>query len=144
MDRVPSAFEKNASCLDASYAAPSTPAPMGSVVTIDPVATFEIAATPLRQPLNRRPLATSIAIDTGCRHGAVDQRRVTARVRVSISTTSLVSVRFTYTLPLPADTPDSGFPPSGTLRMNAPVRASSTVALCASPLNENTRFDGSS
>ena len=54
-----------------------------------------------------------MAMATGCLHGAVDQRRATVAVLASISTTSLVSVRFAYTLPSPAEAPYSGLPPSG-------------------------------
>jgi len=39
-----------------------------------------------------------MAIDTGCLHGAVGQRRETVAVLASISTTSLMSVRFAYHL----------------------------------------------
>jgi len=44
--------------------------------------------TPLRQPLNSRWWPVSIAIATGCLHGAVDQRRRTVAFLASISTTS--------------------------------------------------------
>src|SRR3977135_2165728 len=97
--------------------------------------------SPLRQPLNSRWWAVSIAIGTGCLQGAVDQRRATVAVFASISTTSLVSVRFAYTLPSPADAPYSGLPPSGIFVINVPARGSITVEECASPLNVNTRFD---
>src|SRR5204863_9403 len=90
-----------------------------SVVTTVPAPMSEMAATPLRQPLNSRPCATSIAIATGCWHGAVDQRRAALSVFESIATTSLTSVRFTYTLPFPAATPDSGFPPRGYVWLTA-------------------------
>jgi len=61
--------------------------------------------TPLRHPLNKRWCAVSIAIATGCLHGAVDHRRRTVAAFASISTTSFVSVRFAYTFPSPADAP---------------------------------------
>ena len=54
----------------------------------------DTAITPLRHPLNNLWWAVSMAIATGCLQGAVDQRRVTVAVFASISTTSLVSVRF--------------------------------------------------
>src|SRR2546423_1300146 len=62
MVSVPSIVEKNASPVAGSKAAPSTPCPMGSVATTVPAPMSETAATPLRQPLNRRPCATSIGI----------------------------------------------------------------------------------
>ena len=62
-----------------------------------------------------------MAMETGCLHGAVDQRRATVAVFASISTTSLVSVRFAYTLPSPADAPYSGLPPSGMFVINFPA-----------------------
>ncbi len=82
-----------------------------------------------------------MAMETGCLHGAVGQRRETVAVFASISTTSLVSVRFAYTLPSPADAPYSGLPPSGMLAINVPARGSITVEECASPFNVKTRFD---
>src|ERR1700675_5023808 len=75
-----------------------------------------------------------MAIETGCLHGAVGQRRATAAVFASISTTSLVSVRFAYTLPSLADAPYSGLPPSGTFVISVPASGSITVEECASPL----------
>src|SRR5436190_19309336 len=99
---------------------------------------------PLRHPLNSRWWAVSSAMATGCLHGAVDQRRETVAAFASISTTSLVSVRFAYTLPSPADAPYSGLPPSGMFVTSFPDAASITVDECASPLSENTRFDGAS
>src|SRR3954466_15940002 len=101
----------------------------------------DTARTPLRQPLNRRRWATSMAIDTGLRQGAVDQRRPAAALFASISTTSLTSVRLAYTFPSPADTPYSGFPPSATFVMSVPLAGSMTVDECASPLKVNTRFE---
>ena len=83
-----------------------------------------------------------MAMATGCLHGAVDQRRATVAVFASISTTSLVSVRFAYTLPSPAETPYSGLPPRGMFVISVPARGSITVEECASPLNVKTRFDG--
>ena len=62
-----------------------------------------------------------MAMETGCLHGAVDQRRETVAVFASISTTSLMSVRFAYTLPSPADAPYSGLPPSGMLVISFPA-----------------------
>ena len=85
-----------------------------------------------------------MAIATGCLHGAVDQRRATVAVFASISTTSLVSVRFAYTLPSPADAPYSGLPPSGMFVISFPCCGSITVEECASPLNVKTRFDAAS
>src|SRR6185369_3215073 len=102
-----------------------------------------MAITPLRQPLNRRLCVVSIAIATGFLHGAVDQRRVTFADLASISTTSLMSVRFAYTFPSPADTPYSGFPPRSTLVISLPA-GSITVDECASPLKVKTRFDDGS
>src|ERR1700692_3303351 len=81
-------------------------------------------------------------METGCLHGAVDHRRATVAVFASISTTSLVSVRFAYTLPSPAEAPYSGFPPSGIFVIRVPAWASITVEECASPFNVKTRFDG--
>src|ERR1700716_3506518 len=97
--------------------------------------------TPLRHPLNKRWCPVSRAMDTGCLHGAVDQRRATAAVLASISTTSLVSVRFAYTLPSPADAPYSGLPPSGRFVISVPARGSITVDECASPLKVKTRLE---
>jgi hypothetical protein len=86
-------LEKNESPVAGSKAAPSFPAPIGAVATTFPDEMSETAMTPLRHPLKSRPRARSIAIDTGCLQGAVDQRRVTFSVFASISTTSLTSVR---------------------------------------------------
>src|ERR1017187_3316582 len=97
--------------------------------------------TPLRHPLNRRWRAVSIAMATGCLHGAVDQRRATLAVLASISTTSAVSVRLAYTLPSPAETPYSGLPPSGILVIGVPARGSITVDEWASPFRVKMRFD---
>ncbi len=82
-----------------------------------------------------------MAMETGCLHGAVGQRRSTAAVLASISTTSLVSVRFAYTLPSPADAPYSGLPPSGMFVIRVPATGSITVEECASPFKVKTRFD---
>ena len=82
-----------------------------------------------------------MAMETGCLHGAVDQRRATVAVFASISTTSLVSVRFAYTLPSPAEAPYSGLPPSGMLVISVPARGSITVEECASPFKVKTRFE---
>ena len=71
----------------------------------------------------------------------MDQRRDTVAVFASISTTSLVSVRFAYTLPSPADAPYSGLPPSGMFVIGVPARGSIAVEECASPLNVKTRFE---
>src|SRR6266404_2562083 len=97
--------------------------------------------TPLRHPLNSRWWAVSRAMETGCLHGAVDQRRATVAVFASISTTSLVSVRFAYTLPSPAEAPYSGLPPRGIFVIRDPARGSITVEECASLFNVKTRFD---
>src|ERR1017187_9714312 len=96
---------------------------------------------PLRHLLKSRWWAVSRAMETGCLHGAVDQRRDTVAVLASISTTSLVSVRFPYTLPSPADAPYSGLPPSGIFVMSVPARGSITVEECASPLKVKTRLE---
>src|SRR5271165_957635 len=82
-----------------------------------------------------------MAIETGCLHGAAGQRRVTVADFASISTTSLVSVRFAYTLPSRAETPYSGFPPRAMFAIGDPARGSITVEECASPFNVKTRFD---
>src|SRR5258706_544641 len=76
-----------------------------------------------------------MAMATGCLHGAVDQRLATAAVLASISTTSLVSVRFAYTLPSPAEPPYSDLPPSGIFVIRVPASGSITVEECASPLS---------
>ena len=81
------------------------------------------------------------AVETGSSHGAVDHRRDTVAVFASISTTSLVSVRFAYTLPSPAEAPYSGLPPRGMFVISLPACGSITVEECASPLNVKTRFD---
>src|SRR6185369_228349 len=81
---------------------------------------------------------------TGCLQGAVDHRRDTVAALASISTTSLVSVRLAYTLPSPADTPYSGFPPRGTLVISFPSLGSITVDECASPFKVKTRFEDGS
>jgi hypothetical protein len=83
----------------------------------------------------------STAIDTGFLHGAVDHLRVTRNRRASISAIWLLSVRFTYTIPLRALTPYSGFPPSGMLVRTVRVRGSMTVEELASPLKVKTRRD---
>src|SRR5207237_10003937 len=80
-------------------------------------------------------------MDTGCLHGAVDHRRDTVAVFASFSTTSLISVRFAYTLPSPADAPYSGLPPSGIFVIKVPALGSITVEEWASPFNVKTRFD---
>src|ERR1039457_7137555 len=100
--------------------------------------------TPLRHPLKRRWWAVSMAMATGCLHGAVDQRRATLADLASISTTSLVSVRLAYTLPSPAEAPYSGLPPRGMLVVRVPARGSITVEEWASPFNVKTRFDAPS
>src|SRR5882672_10421023 len=89
-----------------------------------------MAITPLRHPLNSRWWPVSMAMATGCLHGAVDQRRATVAALASISTTSFVSVRFAYTLPSPADAPYSGLPPSGMFAISVPARGSITVDEC--------------
>ena len=76
-----------------------------------------------------------MAMETGCLHGTVGQRRNTLAFAASISTTSPVSVRLAYTLPSPADTPYSGLPPRGMLVINVPAFGSITVEECASPLS---------
>src|SRR5437588_3162205 len=98
----------------------------------------------LRHPLNNRWCAVSIAIETGSLHGAVNHRRDTVVVFASTSTTSAVSVRFTYTLPSPADTRYSALPPSGIGAITFPAAGSIAVKECASPFDVKTRFDGSS
>jgi hypothetical protein len=55
------------------------------------------------------------------------QRRATVAVLASISTTSLVSVRFAYTLPSPAEAPHSCLPPSGMFVIRVPACASIAV-----------------
>jgi len=82
-----------------------------------------------------------MAMATGCLHGAVDHRRATVAVLTSISTTSLASVRFAYTLPSPAEAPYSGLPPSGIFVIRVPTLGSITVEECASPFNVKTRLD---
>src|ERR1039457_4549892 len=99
---------------------------------------------PLRHPLNSRWWAVSRAMETGCLHGAVDQRRATVAVLASISTTSLVSVRLAYPLPSPADAPYSGLPPSGILVIRVPALGSITVEECASPLSVKIRLEAGS
>src|SRR4051812_36284407 len=98
----------------------------------------------LRQPLNSRWFLVSMAIDTGSVHGAVDQRRATVPAFASTSTTSALSVRFTYTLPSPADTRYSALPPSGIWAMTLPALGSIAVNEWASPFDVNTRFDAPS
>ena len=95
----------------------------------------------LRHPLNSRWCTVSMAMETGSLHGAVDQRRNTVALFASTSTTSAVSVRFTYTLPSPADTRYSALPPSGMFVITFPARGSIAVNECASPLDVKTRFD---
>src|ERR1700727_609346 len=89
-----------------------------------------MAITPLRHPLNRRWWPVSMAIETGCLHGAVGQRRSTVADFASISTTSLVSVRLAYTLPSPADAPYSGLPPSGMFVIEARAHELADVEDC--------------
>src|ERR1035441_467011 len=95
---------------------------------------------PLRHPLNSRWWAVSRAMETGCLHGAVDQRRVTVAILAGSSPAWVVSVGFLNPLPSPAAAPYSGLPPRGMLVINFPA-GSITVEECASPLNVNTRFD---
>src|SRR5205809_5343076 len=83
----------------------------------------------------------SIAMETGFLQGAVDQRRDTELVLVSISTTWLLSTRLTNSLPSRDGCPYSGLPPRATLAMTVPRRGSTTVELLASPLREKTCFD---
>ena len=71
-------------------------------------------------------------------------RRATLAAFASISTTSLVSVRFAYTLPSPAEAPYSGLPPSEMFVTSVPARGSITVEECASPFSVKTRFDAPS
>src|SRR5712671_1892361 len=98
----------------------------------------------LRHPLNSRWFFVSMAIETGSVHGAVEQRRDTVPAFASTSTTSALSVRFTYTLPSPADTRYSALPPSGICVSTFPARESIAVNEWASPLDVKTRFDGRS
>src|ERR1022692_4506622 len=141
MVSVPSAFEANALPEAASNPAPSTPAPnrgrcdyLAGLIVGD---RHHAAAGSAEQPMvggvdgyRDRLLARS-----------VDQSRATVAAFASISTTSLVSVRFAYTLPSPVDAPYSGLPPSGMFVISVPARGSTTVEECASPLNVKTRFD---
>src|SRR5438046_8919409 len=96
----------------------------------------------LRQPLNSRWWAVSMAMETGSLHGAVDQRRDTVAVFASTSTTSAVSVRFTYTLPSPADTRYSALPPRGLCAITFPAAGSMAVNEGASPFAVQTRLAG--
>src|SRR5438876_7551006 len=98
----------------------------------------------LRHPLNSRWCAASMAMETGSLQGAVDQRRDTVAVFASTSTTSAVSVRFTYSLPSPADTRYSALPPSGICAITLLAAGSIAVKECASPFDVKTRFDGPS
>ena len=81
----------------------------------------------------------SIAIATGCLQGEVDQRRATVAVFVSISTTSLVSVRST----LSHRRLKRRIPVCRRVQCcdHSPRRGSITVEECAPPFNVKTRFD---
>src|ERR1022692_2566678 len=112
MVSVPSSFEANAMPEAASNTAPSTQAPnrgrcdylAGLIVGDRHHAAAGSAEQPIRGGVDGyRDLLFA---------RSVDQSRATVAVFASISTTSLVSVRFAYTLPSPADAPYSS-PPAG-------------------------------
>ena len=141
---VPSPFEAKARRLAASNRHASTPRPIGTVVTSFPARASEIPMRPLRQPLNSRWFRRSIARPLGDWQGAMDQCRVTFRARASTSTTSLLSSRFTYNMPLPALTPNSGFPPRSTAPTRCPDTGSIAVADPASPFMVKMRLEAGS
>ncbi len=60
-------------------------------------------------------------------------------MRASNATTALLSSRFTYILPLPSATANSGRPPSASMPTTRPVFASIALVLSLPPLNVNTR-----
>ena len=118
---VPSAFDANASADAASNPAPSTPAAdrdrrddLAGLVVRD---RHHAAAASAEQPVVRRRRSPSRPAACTARW-TIDASR--SRALASISTTSLVSVRFAYTLPSPADTPYSGLPPSGMFVISVP------------------------
>src|SRR2546425_677138 len=80
-----------------------------------------------------------MARPVGASHGARDHWRVTFIAAASISTTAALSSRFTYSLPSPAATPNSGPPPRSIVPIARPDAGSITLAECASPLNVKIR-----
>src|SRR3984957_12366650 len=95
--------------------------------------------TLLRQPINNRRLAGSIAMLEGEAHGAVGHRWSTLSWCASILSTRLSSSRLSYTNPLPSVAAYSGLPPRATVPATLPVAASIAVALLLPPLKANTR-----
>src|SRR6266436_3416729 len=76
---------------------------MGTVVTNAPLIASEIAMTLLRQPLNSRWCARSIASPVGASQPARDHCRFTRIAAASISATEFLSSRFTNSFPSPED-----------------------------------------
>src|SRR3989442_2834753 len=72
-----------------------------------------------------------MARPVGASHGARDHWRVTFIAAASISTTAALSSRFTYSLPSPAATPNSGPPPRSIVPIARPDAGSITLADCA-------------
>ena len=93
----------------------------------------------LLQTENSFRFFVSMASPDGPSHGASEYFFVTAALAASISTISLVSSMFTYTLPLPSATGNSGLPGSAIVATTMPVLASMAVEFFERPLKVNTR-----
>ncbi len=65
--------------------------------------------------------------------GAIGHSRTTFSAFASISTMSALSSRFAYSIPSPADTANSGLPPSGIVPTTLPAAGSMTEEVPASP-----------
>src|SRR5262249_664325 len=120
-------------------AAPSDPAPMAGVATTLPASGSDTAMTRFEQTENSRRFFASKARPEGPSHGLNEYFLTTAALTASISTISLVSSMFTYPLPFPSATENSGLPGSGIVPATLPDLASIAVALFDRPLNANTR-----
>ena len=74
-----------------SKAAPSTPLPIGTVVTSFPLSAFITAIILLPQAINKRRCFLSMAIPVGSSPGAKGHLTSTLSLRESMATTSFVS-----------------------------------------------------
>src|SRR5439155_6947932 len=134
----------NAYPVPGSNAAPSQLAPIAGVATTLPASGSETAINRFEQTENSRRLFASNARPDGPSHGLNEYFFVTVAFAASISTISLVSSMFTYTLPLPSAIENSGLPGSGIVAATSPVFASIAVAFFDRPLKANAREETAS
>src|SRR5262245_10249445 len=137
---VPSPHEANTIWVAGSNAAASTPLPIGSMVTIAPDFASSTTSVSLPQLLNRSWCWRSIASPVGDSPGRIDHRALIVSVAASNATTALLSSRFTYTVPFPSWTANSGLSPSTSVPATVLVFTSIAVAEALPPLNVNTRL----